>query len=682
MKRYIHLTILVLLLASLFTVAGPRPSLAGGETRVMVEFAPGRGPAVRTALQRAGGQIHHELDRLNVFAVSLPAAAVQGIERNPSVVAVAEDTPRYLMAQETPWGIDRVQALDVQDTGVTGSGITVCVIDSGLYTAHEDINGKNVLGGYPSGWNTDGCGHGTHVAGTIAAQANALGVIGASPDVSLYIVKVFGDNCGWSYSSDLIDATQRCQDAGAHVINMSLGGGKAIGPWEQRQFDRLYNEGILSIASAGNAGNTQYSYPASYSSVVSVAATDENNVVADFSQKNDQVELSAPGVDVLSTVPWIATTSLTVDGVPYAANHIDYAPYGSADGALVDGGLCTSTGTWAGKVVLCERGQISFYDKVRNVQNGGGAAAVIYNNEPGPFLGTLGDGNTSTIVAISLSQEDGQSLVASKLEANATVNSSIQKPASGYEAWNGTSMAAPHVSAVAALLWSSARNLTNAQIRNAMTATALDLGASGRDTAYGYGLVQAYDALVYLGGGEPVDRPPSVTITEPLDGSTVAGTVTVSATATDDVGVTQVAFSVNGTFIGVGTNGTDGWSVTWDTTTFADGAVTVTATATDTAGQTATDSIQVVVNNVEEPPSAIQLSAIGYKVRGRQHADLSWSGATSSQVVIFRNGTEIATVANDGFHTDNIGATGGGSVTYQVCEVGTAVCSNQVTVTF
>jgi hypothetical protein len=88
------------------------------------------------------------------------------------------------------------------------------------------------------------------------------------------------------------------------VINMSLGGGRSS-VFERRAFDSLYNNNnILSIASAGNAGNTQTSYPAGYDSVVSVAAVNSEGVVADFSQKNSTVELSAPGVGVLSTVPF------------------------------------------------------------------------------------------------------------------------------------------------------------------------------------------------------------------------------------------------------------------------------------------------------------------------------------------------------------------------------------------
>ena len=189
-----------------------------------------------------------------------------------------------------------------------------------------------------------------------------------------------------------------------------------------------------------------------------------------------------------------------VDGVDYLGAHIEYSARGTASGALVDGGLCTTTGAWAGKVVLCQRGDISFYDKVMNVQNSGGAAAVIYNNVPGGFLGTLGEGYSSTIIAISLSQEDGQYLVANKLGSTGVIESTLTQPASGYEYYDGTSMATPHVSAVAALVWSADPTATNAEIRDALVATAEDLGDTGRDTSYGYGLVQTANALEYLTG--------------------------------------------------------------------------------------------------------------------------------------------------------------------------------------
>jgi subtilisin family serine protease len=438
------------------------------------------------------------------------------VRREANVLSIEPDAPRYPMSegQTVPWGIDRVQAPQVWAEGYDGSGILVCIIDSGLYTGHEDLQGVNILGGYPDAggemqWNRDYFGHGTHVAGTIAAMDNDFGVVGATPGtVSLYIVKVFGDDGLWAYSSDLADAAYRCAEAGANIISMSLSGNGAT-KVEKLAFNDLYQQGILSIAAAGNDEDNHKSFPASFDSVISVAAIDENNVVADFSQQNIQVELAAPGVDVLSTVPYVATDELTVDGVTYQANHIEYSPTNlTVDGPLVDGGLCDGTGAWTDNVVLCERGAISFYDKVMNVQASGGTAAVIYNNEPGNFLGTLGDGNTSEIVAISLSQEDGQYLVANKLGLDGTVFSAFSIPDSGYEAWQGTSMATPHVSAVAALLWSSnPHRWTNVQIREALDATALDLGQPGRDRAYGFGLVQAAEALEYLENMGPGNGP-------------------------------------------------------------------------------------------------------------------------------------------------------------------------------
>jgi hypothetical protein len=594
--------------------------------------------------------------------------------------------------------------------------------------------------------------------------------------VNLHIVKIFDNDGLWTSASNLVDAIYNCRDNGADVISMSLGG-TFKNRTEEQAFDALYSEGILHIAAAGNDGNTRLSYPASYSSVISVAAIDSSEVVADFSQQNSAVELAAPGVGVLSTVPFKDQTTLTVGGIDYTAYRIDLSPTNiSATGALADGGLCDSTGDWNGKVVLCERGVISFYEKVMNVQNSGGVAAVIYNNEPGDFLGTLGEGYTSEIPAASISQESGQDLV-TQIGTSATLTNIYESPGSGYEAWDGTSMATPHVSGVAALIWSANPAWTNVEIREAMNATAKDLGATGRDNAYGYGLVQAADALAYLGGGTPVDNPPSLTITSPLEGATVSGMVAVTATASDDNGVTQVEFFMDNVSIGIDTNGGDGWSVSLDTTAETDGTHTLSATATDTAGQISSDTISVTVQNgttTDTPPTVsisapaagsevadvvtvtafadddfgvsqveffvdgasigfdndatggwsitwdttnyvdgehslsaaatdtagqttmsesvivilnngggttypIELSASAYKVRGAGVVDLSWIGSTATFIDIYRNGGLLVTVPDEGSYTDNDLGKGGGSATYQVCEAGTDICSNEVT---
>ena len=232
----------------------------------------------------------------------------------PSVVT--EES--LLVPQEVPYGVDMVQASDIWDANSdgkidkkapTGAGRTVCIIDSGFYADHEDLAGVNVVGGYSqvdANWAEDGYGHGTHVAGTIVAMNNDYGVVGVTPGTaSLFIVKIFGNDGLWvskAHASDLVEAAYLCQANGANIISMSLGGGNPT-PKEERTFEEMYASGILVVAAAGNTGLEEYHYPASYPIVVSVAAIDINMNVADFSTFNDDVELAAPGVNVLSTLP-------------------------------------------------------------------------------------------------------------------------------------------------------------------------------------------------------------------------------------------------------------------------------------------------------------------------------------------------------------------------------------------
>lgn len=677
--------LIILSLVVVFLSVNTLPGASAPEMkRVWVEFQPGKEGQVKGLLERNGAQFHYTFSDLNSFVVSLPEQALKGIAKNPNVVDIEEDAKRFVYAspgvdtlvrtlvnnlasgQSTPWGIDAVQAPQVWSAGFRGDGVTVCIIDTGFYAEHEDFAGASVLGGFSQvddAWNRDGYGHGTHVAGTIAAQDNTLGVIGVAPNVSLYIVKIFDDAGNWTNASNLVDAINRCADNGADIISMSLGGTRG-NKREQRAFDNLYNQGVLHIAAAGNDGNTAYSYPASYNSVVSVAAIDASYTIADFSQQNDQVELAAPGVSVLSTVPFTDENSVTVDGVTYEANHIEYAARGTALGPLVDGGLCDSTGNWSGAVVLCERGAISFLDKVLNVQNSGGVAALIYNNEPGNFFGTLGDGNSSAIIALSLSQEDGQFLVANKLGATGQVTSNYTWPASGYEAWDGTSMATPHVSAVAALLWSAFPNKSNVEIRDAMNATALDLGVSGKDNAYGYGLVQAYDALQYLGGGSS-NTPPVASFTYTCTDLTCDFDASASYDPDGSIVSYNWDFGDGGSASGVQVNHTYASA----------GSFTVVLTVSDNSGANSSDSQVVSVST----SSGITLSASVFKDRGNKFVDLSWNGATSSNVDIYRNGSLLVTTANDGAYTDSLGKARG-TFTYKVCEAGTTVCSNTVSV--
>lgn len=530
---------------------GPDPD------RVWIQFKPGAKGQVQNALRAAGARFHHSFDELNAFAVSLPPQALRGIQNNPNVLLVEPDAPRYPMAQVRPYGIDMVQAPQVWAAGHTGQGITVCVIDSGVHSAHADFQGVNLVGGHPASWGTDTCGHGSHVTGTIAAADNGTGVVGVNTGgINIFTVKVFdGASCGWSYSSTLVDAANRCANAGAKVINMSLGGGTSS-TTENNAFNNLYNQGVLSIAAAGNGGNTRLSYPASYNSVVSVAAIDQNKAHASFSQRNSQVELAAPGVGVLSTVPF-EDGAFSVGGTGYIVTSFEGTVRTTAGGNLVDGGLCTGTGNWAGRVVLCERGEISFADKVANAALGGAVGVAIYNNVAGGFSGTLGSG-TSAIPAVSMSREDGLS-ARGRVGQSATVSTLVNSQGNGYAYYDGTSMASPHVAGVAALVWSANPTWTAAQIREALAVTAEDLGASGRDTSFGWGLVRAKAALDYLtgqgGGGDPdpdptevVARVGNIALSTSQKGPNLSTTAT--ATIVNQAGAAIGGASVTGCFSG------------------------------------------------------------------------------------------------------------------------------------
>ena len=538
MKLTLFARSIILIIALLFVMGSITPAYSAPEVRVFVEYRVGQQTGVQNVLKNAGAAFHYQFDELNSFVVSLPESALNGIRRNPNVISIEEDPIRELVRnipskaaavtaesilpeQVVPYGVDMVQARDIWDANrdgkidkkaPTGAGRTVCIIDTGLFTEHEDFVGVDITGGISQTnddtglWTLDGYGHGTHVAGTIVAQNNEYGVVGVTPGTaSLYIVKIFGDDGLWvskAHASDLIEAANLCAVNGANIISMSLSGTNKSGK-EEKAFNALYAQGILSVAAASNDGLPDYHYPASYDSVVSVGALDENKIIADFSNFNDQVELAAPGVGVLSTIPYISENWVLVDGITYSANHVEFAAQGEISAPLADGGFCIDeTEDLTGLIALCKRGEISFNDKVINATGRGAVGVIIYNNIPGNDFFTLGDG-TSELIVISLSLEDGEYLVSTKLGVEATISAQTNWNVSGYEAWGGTSMATPHVSAVAALIWSWNPALTNVQIREALTITALDLGDPGRDVYYGYGLVQAYDALKYLGGGKP-----------------------------------------------------------------------------------------------------------------------------------------------------------------------------------
>jgi Bacterial Ig domain len=169
-----------------------------------------------------------------------------------------------------------------------------------------------------------------------------------------------------------------------------------------------------------------------------------------------------------------------------------------------------------------------------------------------------------------------------------------------------------------------------------------------------------YEVSAPAGNTPPPDTPPAVTVTAPSEGATVSGIVTVEASASDDVGVTQVAFSVDGSSIGTDTNGVDGWSASWDTRTALDGAHTITATATDTKGQTQKDSNAVSADNTP-PLVAVSSPLAGATVSGTIPVETTASDNQAvASVRFFVDGSSIGT---------DTSASGGWSVSWNTTTV-------------
>ncbi|RJQ26762.1 MAG: peptidase S8 [Peptococcaceae bacterium] len=266
---------------------------------------------------RLNARVIKSLPLINALAVDCRSeAAVKALTLSPSVIRVDDDELVYAIdthqepeisrrrrrppPQIIPWGVNRIDA-EITWPITTGAGINVAIVDTGIDITHPDLSvkgGINII--VPKRSFTDDNGHGSHVAGTVAALNNSFGVVGAAPLANLYAVKVLNKR-GDGFISDLIEGLQWCIDNKMNVVNMSLGLTADITALHDA-VQKVNAMGITQVAAAGNSGPATDTviYPARYPEVIAVSAIDEDDDIAYFSSRGPEVDLAAPGVKIPS----------------------------------------------------------------------------------------------------------------------------------------------------------------------------------------------------------------------------------------------------------------------------------------------------------------------------------------------------------------------------------------------
>jgi len=245
-----------------------------------------------------------------------------------TVSAVPSD-PEY----SNQWALPVLHLPEAWDFSTGSESVMVAVIDSGLDRTHPDFAGVNVCAGWDytafpeTTCTTDGYGHGTAVTGVIAAQTdNGIGIAGVNWDVTIVPLKIINSE-GDGYLSDEILAIYSAADSGCKVINLSLGG-YGSDDNERAAVEYALSMGCIIVASAGNDGNSDYAYPASYDGVISVGAVFDNAGViswSDFSQHNDAVDAAAPGEHIYITASFPGYPDddyLYKDGTSFSAPYV------------------------------------------------------------------------------------------------------------------------------------------------------------------------------------------------------------------------------------------------------------------------------------------------------------------------------------------------------------------------
>jgi len=725
-------------------------SAAAEDARYKIKFKKGQTAAGERLVEKLNGKRAKRRGRAarRLAAAELSPGQLRKLRASGLVESIEEDQRRYLAAERTPYGIAMVQSSAL--LADTASPRKVCIIDSGYDDTHEDLPGlnSNRVAGYSgvSGelWHEDGNGHGTHVAGTIAALGgNNTGVVGVhtGSSLSLHIIKVFNNNGNWAYSSDLIDAVDRCVAAGSDVISMSLSGG-GFSNFENNAFQSAADAGVILVAAASNSGSSSYAYPASYDSVISVAAINDQEQRASFSQYNNQVELAAPGVAVESTLP--GDTYASWSGTSMATPHVSAVAavlWGVNPGCTAAdiryhlGASAKDLGT-PGRDVEYGYGLVQLQDADASIKQNGCAKPITTLTNGQTITGisesqgsifdfrlTIEEGATDLMVTIDGANGDadlyvryGNEPTLSEWDCRPYIGGSNEQcsfnpPQAGeyygmiraYSSFSNVSLSASWNGPVEPPTNQPPVAVISASTTSGPAPLAVDFD-SGESTD---------DKLITARQWEFGDGATATNLISPSHVYQAPGTYTATLTVLDEEGesstdeiVIQVnenqaptaQLTVDGelevgqtlTFDARSSNDTDGEIVSWswafgdtnsgtgETATHAyasAGNYTVELTVSDNNGAVGTADLQVSIADAPPPP-AYPIEASWSLNRKGTRMRVFWSGATTSRVEIYKNGTRVARTRNDGQWNDRYPTSG---ATYVVCnDRSTTACSGDL----